>query len=31
MKFGNFSDLPLVFLIKEDNPETVMKWLPEVA
>lgn len=24
------SDLPLVFLIKEDNPETVMSWLYDV-
>jgi len=24
------SDLPLVFLIKEDNPETVMNWLYDV-
>jgi hypothetical protein len=24
------SDLPLVFLIKEDSPETVMNWLYDV-
>lgn len=29
--FGQISNLPLVFLIKEDNPEVVMSWLPDVA